>query len=99
MQNKRKHHLALLICLYFILVSLFSLAYITVEADHDCTGEHCPVCVYIHTAEQTLRQLGQGITVTIIMMPDFVVVLAMLIPMLPILLCATLVSQRIRMNN
>lgn len=49
--------LMLLVLLLFLLTSVFFIAH---EADHDCTGEDCPVCALIQIAESNLRQLGTG---------------------------------------
>lgn len=99
MQNKWKRHAALLICLCFIFMSLFSIVFIAVEADHNCTGEHCPVCVCIHSAGQTLKQLGSAVMTSAVVVSSLVVVLAALILMLSVLPCSTPVSWKIRMND
>lgn len=36
-------------------VVLFSAFFMTYEKEHDCTGEHCPVCACIHQCEKILR--------------------------------------------
>lgn len=56
MKIKRKHYILFLLCLCLFFVFLFSSAYIAMEARHNCTGEHCPICECIHVAEQTVRQ-------------------------------------------
>lgn len=99
MQNKWKQHLVLLICLCFIFISLFSVIYIAVEADHDCTEEHCFICVCIHSAEQIIKQLGTGIIASAFIVPLLIMILTALIFKLPVLLYATPVSQKIRMDN
>ncbi len=45
--RERKRRIALFLCLGMIMVLLSSFAYIIHEADHDCTGENCPVCQMI----------------------------------------------------
>lgn len=99
MQNKWKNHVALVISLCFILVSLFSMTYIAVEADHDCTEEHCFICVCIHSAEQIIKQLGTGMMSFSTIVPLLIIVLTALIFILPALPYTTPVSQKIRMNN
>lgn len=99
MQNKRTRHLALLICLCFIFVFLFSLTYITVEANHDCTGENCPICACIHSAERTLQQMGSGVMLSFLVISSLITILSSFISRLPIFPCTTPVSQKIRMNN
>ncbi len=40
----RKRISALLLCIGMVLVLSVSAAFILHEADHDCTGEDCPIC-------------------------------------------------------
>ena len=44
-----------------LFIVLFSAFYIAAEADHDCTGEDCPICACIQQCENTLHQIGDGI--------------------------------------
>ena len=49
---------------------LFSAFYIAVEADHDCAGEDCPVCLCIRFCADTLNLFRQkAITVARILLP------------------------------
>ncbi len=43
-------------------VMLVSVYFMAEHADHDCSGEDCPICVCIHQCEGMLRSLGSGIT-------------------------------------
>lgn len=97
--KRSKQHIALLLCLCFLSVSLFSHVYIAVEADHDCIDDHCPICTCINHAEQTLRQLDTGITGSSIVISPFIILSAAFVLMLPVFLCPTPVSQKTRMNN
>ncbi len=82
-----------------LFIMLFSSFFIAIEADHDCTGEDCPICACIAQCENTLHQIGDGITVQI----------AVIIPVLFMLILAflftvdvsqeTLVSRKVRLNN
>lgn len=48
--------IALLFCF-----QLFSLAYIAIEADHDCCGEDCPICLDIRHCLANLQLTGSGL--------------------------------------
>lgn len=48
-----------------VFVLLFSILYIAVETDHDCTGEDCPICEQIAICQQQLEQLSGGIAVIV----------------------------------
>ena len=44
-----------------LLVSLFFAAFLIAEnLDHDCKGEHCPVCECLQLCEAILHQTGIG---------------------------------------
>ena len=48
MTHSRKARIAaLLICVVFCCAIAFSAFFIIAEADHDCAGEHCPICAEI----------------------------------------------------
>ena len=80
-------------------VVLFSTLYIASETDHECDGEHCPVCMILMQCENTLRSLGDGPAI----------VATALLPVLCILKAAesymtfaapdTLVLNKVRLNN
>ncbi len=44
-----------------VLVMLFSSFFIAVHADHDCTGEDCPICACIQQCQNTIRTIGSGV--------------------------------------
>lgn len=99
MYAKKQKTFAFLICTVFLLAAFFSLLFIVGEADHDCTGEDCPVCACIHQTEQTLRQLGAGAAVTAVSAPVIARFVSTLVCVFPIVPCATLVRQKIRLND
>ncbi len=49
---------AMAMCLWLLLVMFFSTAYIIREADHNCTGENCPICHQIQICRQILNTVG-----------------------------------------
>ncbi len=60
MTNKKRFAaIALAVLVLFVLMtSLFVIAH---EADHDCTGENCPVCAVIAFCRNTLKTLGDAL--------------------------------------
>ena len=54
--NKPKY-IASALAVLLAFVMLFSVVYIALEADHDCCGEDCAVCVQLRTCENLLRNL------------------------------------------
>lgn len=48
------------LCVMLLVVVLFSAFYIAAEADHDCCGEGCRICVCLHHCRSILHQFGIG---------------------------------------
>ena len=56
--TKKFRFLTGLLAVVLAVVMLSSAVYITVEADHDCSGEDCAICHQISICENLLRSLG-----------------------------------------
>lgn len=56
--TKRNRLIAPALALMVVLVILFSVWFVIVEADHDCIGEDCPICYQINICETNLRSVG-----------------------------------------
>ena len=54
----KRRILAGVLALAALLALLLSAFYVAAEADHDCTGEDCPVCALIHLCENLLRSFA-----------------------------------------
>lgn len=55
MVNRRSTKgVAVFICLLFCFAMVFSVFFIAEEADHDCTGEDCPICAEIRVCANVL---------------------------------------------
>lgn len=95
----QKRMFAILICAVFFAVSFFSMEYIAVETGHHCTGEHCPVCANVHAAEQTVRQLADGLVLAGSLYFVISSVFSMKAGVRFLISCQTPVKLKIRMNN
>ncbi len=85
--------------LMMLVIVLFSAFYIAAETDHDCTGEDCAVCICIQQCENTLRGIGDGISVSSSGIIPFLFVLlaaALFVTAVP---SDTLISRKVRLNN
>lgn len=96
---RKQKTLASLICAVFIAVAFFSILFIAEEADHDCTGENCPICACIHHAEETLKQLGTGTVGGSAVQPAVAMLAVTLICTFLLVPYASLISQKIRLND
>ena len=61
-----KKKTALFFCLLFVLILLASAAFLIVESDHDCEGEHCVVCMTMHYV-RTMTKFAIAVVVVAIL--------------------------------
>lgn len=64
--TKKNRFLAVLLTAAVVFVMLFSVLFIAMEADHDCTGEDCPICYQISVCENTLKSVGQVVLLVVL---------------------------------
>jgi len=55
---KKRRIIAAVMCFALLLVIVFSAAYIVIEANHNCTGDGCPICHEIQVCQQVLNTVG-----------------------------------------
>ena len=67
-----RRHIALSLLLCFVIASLLATSFIIVQADHDCIGENCSVCVQIHKAQKMLERMGNAIITLIVAVGLFI---------------------------
>lgn len=99
MNTKKHRRIPLIVCVLCIFVMFASLFYIVKEENHHCTGEDCPICACISQAEQTLRNWGTAVSVS---MGVNLVILSSVSSAAArslYVLIATLVSQKVRLND
>lgn len=100
MITKKKKMIAMFISVIFVFVMLSSLFYIAKEENHKCTGEDCPICSCLHQAERTLKNLGTGLIVSF-SLNSIVIITGLMdsICCIWVLLCTSLVHQKVRLND
>ncbi len=99
MHTKKQRTLAFIICMAMIATALFSMLFIVKESGHDCTGKDCPVCACIHQAARTLKLLGTGDAGRALPVLDFFSAVAAFFLAPLFVPCATLIDQKVRLNN
>lgn len=89
---------AILLILAVLFFVLFSVFFIVHEADHDCSGDDCPVCMLIQIYEDNIRQVGSGDAASA---TGILVFLALTMPVFMAfsVRTSTLISNKIRLNN
>lgn len=90
---------AALVCFSMLVLLLFSVFCIAARSDHVCTQEDCPICACVQRCKDTLRQVGTDAAI-----PAAPVLLAAVFLPLPLSVPreaphATLITQKLRMNN
>jgi len=95
----RKQIIALLTCLFFLASILLSMTYIVKEADHNCTGAHCPICPNIQMSEKTIGQLGTAFVIAMQAGFAFAIFFIFLFYFITYTVSSTLITQNVRMNN
>ena len=102
MQNSKcvkKNRIAAGIMGFMILFTvLFSAVYITLEADHDCECEDCPICVCLQHCEKILFQSGEVFSYTTAVVP-VICLLLLSILFKSSFLRETPVTKKVRLNN
>ena len=80
-------------------VMILSVAYIAAEANHDCAGEDCPVCVCIEQCLNNLRTLGTAVEAK----PETFIAEKFFNPPAPVYICLiapiTLINRKVRLDN
>ena len=60
----KKRVMAAVLAALILVVMLSSSLFIIEHADHDCTGEDCPICEQIYLCTQTLKTLSAAVMAT-----------------------------------
>ncbi len=99
MAEKRQKKMAVIACLVLLFVTFASLFYIAKEEIHDCTGADCPICACVRQAKQTLKNLGNCLQ-SMFCAAMYLVAKSVLLTATLIYICtASLVSQKVRLND
>lgn len=100
MQNKKLNKVRIALAVLLLVFSIFSVINIALERNHECSGENCPICFVISTAEQNLKLLSLT-AVFAATSPLFIASNKSVLISSKILLIKsnTLISQKIRIND
>ena len=94
-----KRSAAFLLGVLLLSVMLLSAAFLAAEADHDCTGEDCPVCACMQLCERTLHNLSDGAALQAAVVVSVIFALVSGSLPFPGFSRETPVSRKIRLNN
>jgi len=78
---------------------LFSFFYISVEADHECEGEHCHICETMEKCETVLHEMRSTVTHGSAIVFCVALLLSLVCLFLRVQVHPTPVSSKVQMNN
>ena len=98
--NRNRRLGACVLCAFLVLALLFSSALTVHAADHDCTGEHCPVCHQLAANADVLRLLGfAALLLAAFVMLAWAAADRLSVSAAPFALHGTLVRMKVRLND
>ena len=80
-------------------VQAFSTVYIAHEADHDCCGDDCPICVQLQQCVANFQLTGSGLETDTATVPFPICATDRIIPVDVVQSCRSLVAQKIQFNE
>lgn len=96
---KLKRIAAGIIGVVMLIIVLSSAFLIAAEADHDCTGEDCPICACIQQCENILHGFGDGTAAQLSAIIPVLFILHNVTLFAVVLPQETLISRKVRLNN
>ena len=81
------------------LTFVFSLFFVTIEADHECEGEECHICRTLEVCEGLLRQSGAAVTSGAVPVAAVWIICLVSVPVMTYVQDKTLVTDKVKMND
>lgn len=100
MQNLKSRRItAWVAMLATVFVMLFSGIYLAEHAEHNCTGNDCPICAVINQCSNNLKTIGTAAIIASASLFVFPLLQGSVLAVSKIVSCNSLFSQKVRMNN
>ncbi len=99
MGRKISRSFACIMAAMVLIIVLFSSFFIVSHADHDCTGEDCPVCACIQQCENILHGVGDGSIYAASGILPVVLIVGFILTSYCIVVSDTPVSEKVRIND
>ena len=96
---RKQRALAILLSAMMCFLVLFSVFYVVVENNHDCSGENCPICYQINMCESTIKSISAGSAAPAVVAAAFVILLLMSLIENETNLNETLVSLKVKLSS
>ncbi|MBR2746103.1 MAG: hypothetical protein IKD99_05240 [Erysipelotrichaceae bacterium] len=98
-ESKSKRITTAVIALMMLFIMLFSVLFIAAEADHECTGDDCPICICIQQCKNTLHGFDSRISVRISFVTSCLFALFITVFFKTIYSHESPVFRKVRLNN
>ncbi len=85
--------------LMMLVAVLFAAFCIAIEADHECSGDDCPICSFIHQCVSTFHSIGNGPAVRRAAAATIILISLVMAFAITALYQNTLISRKVRLNN
>ena len=99
LKSNTRNIIAFIITLGLCLVVLWSSMFIVIEAEHDCSGEDCPVCLCIAVCGSLLRLLSLPREVSSAWFSALILSALTLIPSLLPRNYSTLITLKVKLSD
>ncbi len=96
---KSRRILSLILAVLVLTILMFSSLYIALEADHECDGHDCPICLCIRQCEAVISMFSIGQVKAVRALLSVIFFIAVLHFTLSFCVKATPVSRKVRLNN
>ena len=100
--NITKHNrktLAVIILVTMIFIGVLSAFFTAHEAGHKCHTDECPICSFIHHCDNTIKELGTGVAVSVLFIIPLLFIGTSLISDSENIIRETPISKKIRLND
>ena len=98
-ENRFNRAFSGIMAVMMLVVVLFSAMFIVSHADHDCTGEDCPICACIQQCENILHGTAGGSLLAAAALIPIVLISGSVLFSYCFIIFQTPVLAKVRMNN
>ena len=98
MTNK-KRAIVIFMAVAVVFVMFFSSFFVAKNTKHNCTGEHCSICLQIENCKNALRELSFDFLTVYVEMSAPVLILFTVFVFYKIYIHITLVSLKVKLSN
>lgn len=96
---KKRRIIAAIMCFALLFVMVSSATYIVIEANHNCTGDGCPICHKIQICRQVLNTVGTALVRAAVSLGAFFLLIAPVHTLFRAAKVVTLISLKVKLSD